>query len=481
MVTSIEKFSVSKEQVECFQLASMDLNPLHCNPRYASMTSFGQPVVFGILSFLKSISIWSKGKEINLTKLKILFKKPVFINQNYDLKIIDDESGEVTLEIMSGNVSFSKFTLNYKKESNSVARGYSVKIENLEQRTDYAISSDQLKSFYSILDLSINQISTAQVTFLMWTSYYVGMINPGTQALYTQLTMNIEGDDLNKIIIDNEDFHEVFNTSTIKAHASGFSSDIVIKALKRPENITYPIKDIKPKLAELQFLNGKNILISGANRGFGSVMAKVCALSGAQVVAVYNSNLEQMINVENEIKSSGGKISSLQVNLFHNESSEIIKKFLQQNNMTIDIVINNAAPTICQTKFEEFNPQSFINEFNKFFSIGVNTISLAVKELRSRGCILNISTSFLDEDVQGFSHYIAAKSAIETLMVSLSKEYQEIQFFTYRLPKMLTDQTNVAFSKDVPVNPIDKAIEMFKSLENKLINNEHNCEIIKLY
>ena len=94
-------------------------------------------------------------------------------------------------------------------------------------------------------------------------------------------------------------------------------------------------------------------------------------------------------------------------------------------------------------------------------------MNATLNSMNKKGSFINISTSFVVEPVPEFSHYISAKSAFEGVLNSISVEYLEQNFITYRLPKILTDQTNLVFSKDIVKDPVDVAILLFEDLLNK--------------
>jgi NAD(P)-dependent dehydrogenase (short-subunit alcohol dehydrogenase family) len=62
--------------------------------------------------------------------------------------------------------------------------------------------------------------------------------------------------------------------------------------------------------------------------------------------------------------------------------------------------------------------------------------------LNEGGVIVFISSIFLTKPEPGYSSYVTAKAGMEHLMNALATEYPKIRFLTFRLPRVLTDQTN---------------------------------------
>ena len=73
--------------------------------------------------------------------------------------------------------------------------------------------------------------------------------------------------------------------------------------------------------------------------------------------------------------------------------------------------------------------------------------------------IINISTTYIDEKPEGFAHYYEAKKAIENELLKFSKKYPQLTILNYRLPKMLTDQTNTNDLSNIAISPV-KVIDM---------------------
>lgn len=476
----LEKLKLTQEQMRSFEKASMDTNPLHTDPLYASRTNFGSPVAYGIGTFLLSIASWAKGKSFSISKAKLYFKKPVFINQEYDLKIDDNLNGRVILEIFKGTTLHSKYILEYC-DSFSSKQDLNFSIKNANQSFEYEVKDEDLNELYGKLGFAHGQVPKNQIAFLLWTSFYVGMINPGKQALFSQLSFSIVGSKLKEINVSVEEMHPVFRGTTINASADGFSTDIIIKAINRPDNIEYLIDDLPIECFEFKYFYGKTVLIAGASRGFGSVLAKILAKNGANVVAIFRSNAEFMKNVQDEVEKNSGKLACHQVDLADESASTRLMTLFKEHNYKFDYIFNNAAPAIYPTHFMDQRPEEFIKEFLKFFNISLNTLRASIPSMTEGGCFVNISSEYVVNPVAEFSHYISAKSAFEGTLRSVAKELPHLNFVSYRFPKMLTDQTNIAFSQENPKSPIECAIKLFESVTKQHEKRITNFEAVDLF
>lgn len=97
--------------VDTFAALSGDHNPLHMDDVYAGQTKFGQRVVHGMLIASlcsQMVGMHLPGKKCLYLKQDLLFKEPVFINDNLMIKGIvmrkveSTQMLEIAISIMKG-------------------------------------------------------------------------------------------------------------------------------------------------------------------------------------------------------------------------------------------------------------------------------------------------------------------------------------------------------------------------------------------
>ncbi|MDA0193701.1 MAG: MaoC family dehydratase [Bacteroidetes bacterium] len=79
-------FSFSQRQIDQFAELSGDKNPLHINPEYAGKSSFGKPIVHGVLTisiFSQIIGMEFPGAGTIYLGQNLEFKRPVYPDQEY--------------------------------------------------------------------------------------------------------------------------------------------------------------------------------------------------------------------------------------------------------------------------------------------------------------------------------------------------------------------------------------------------------------
>lgn len=420
-------------QMNAFRDLSGDNNPLHCDPAYALTTPFGQVVVFGVAGILMALGEWAQGRKISIKSVKAQFKRPLFLNTEYSLGISETENA-VVMKIKKGDWVQQTILLNY------------------EERKGRGNPLDPKLKLFGIQD---DQFLPEQLSALFWTSYYVGMVTPGRQALFGSLSIefqNFSGKiDESRVQVQKDDR---FNLYQISGEEKGFKFNLV--AYKRPVPIHYPITVIKESIQQNGSLAGKKILITGAGRGFGAVLAKVFGLLEADVLLVGRSKAS-LAEVQKELESVGAKSSIYVANLAKEQECRQILEEINADYGLVDGVINNAFPVIIPQFFNEQTLTEFFQFINSSLVLTTNTLRVFSGLIKDGGFFGNVSSIFVKSPAPQFSHYVTAKAAAEGLVNAFSSENKNIRFLQIRLPRMLTDQTNVPHQMEDLPTPIPLA------------------------
>ncbi|WP_126974034.1 SDR family oxidoreductase [Gynurincola endophyticus] len=171
----------------------------------------------------------------------------------------------------------------------------------------------------------------------------------------------------------------------------------------------------------MKTLHNKVVLITGASKGIGAVVAKRMAEAGAKVIVNYSGSKQAADEVVQHIISAGGEAITVQADV--SKTPEVKKLF--DTAIThfgkIDVLVNNAGIMITkpikETSDEDFDRQFDINVKGVF-----NTLREAADKLAENGSIINFSTSVNRLMLPGYGTYVATKSAVEQLTRVFSKE-----------------------------------------------------------
>jgi NAD(P)-dependent dehydrogenase (short-subunit alcohol dehydrogenase family) len=163
-------------------------------------------------------------------------------------------------------------------------------------------------------------------------------------------------------------------------------------------------------------LAGKTVVITGAGRGIGAVMAKRMAQEGANVVVT--DVLDTKGTVE-AITESGGSAIGISVDVTSDDNLAAMVEATEKAFGSLDILVNNASI------FAALQPKPFMqidnNEFDKVMTVnarGVHQATRAVVPAMLRaggGKIVNIASGTFYYGAPGLSHYTASKGAVIAL------------------------------------------------------------------
>ncbi len=438
----------TEDQLQLFSRASHDVNALHMDESYARRTQFGKRVVFGVASLLAAIGSWANGRRLRLKHVKADFKQPLFLDEDYLLEVVEKDQ-VATLTIKKGSLTKSKFKIEWAEWETSEDGVFN---SPPKLSDDYSADPKNVWALASSFGLNSDQVPFSQVQTMLWSSFYVGMKAPGEQALFTSLEINYSEvvappgpmslEDLT--VKKDERFHEV----KITAKASG-AQVLSLSAFERPLPVTY---DDLSRLHSGVSFRGKTVLITGANRGFGLVLAQAFVISGAKLVLQVRSDASKVAKFGDVIAADLASTAGLDHLLTEVRETEF------------DIVVSNAFPPPPVLKSSETSSGEVVEYLAKSFFVGVEPLRRFTPKMKKHGLLVAISSIFMSEAEPKFFAYTTAKGAMEGAVRSLASENSQLNFLIYRPQRMLTDSTNVVFDHLRPPSPVDAANHLLREL-----------------
>lgn len=164
-------------------------------------------------------------------------------------------------------------------------------------------------------------------------------------------------------------------------------------------------------------IKGKTILITGSTRGIGWAIATKLAGEGANVIVTGRR--------ETALSNLSKNMSYYQVDFAKYEKIIEFRELLINNNISIDILINNAGNTIVKY-FKDMTIEDFdtVNDLN-YRSVFATTSLFLNDLIQNQGGIVNILSVAVTDVFVGNSLYSASKSAVSTMMKVLREEIRE--------------------------------------------------------
>lgn len=194
----------------------------------------------------------------------------------------------------------------------------------------------------------------------------------------------------------------------------------------------------------------KVVLITGGSRGIGRATALKFAKLGAKVVAVYRGNEEKAKSLVKEIKSYGGEINTIKVDLsIESEIERVVDKALEIYGK-VDILVNNAG-IVYDREFEEIKYEESLQilKTNMLAPLFLSQ-KIAPHMLKNNGgTIINVSsTSGMHDFNPGTADYAMSKIALQSLTKDLSMKYAPIIRVNAVAPGWVNTDMNADLPKD---------------------------------
>ena len=174
------------------------------------------------------------------------------------------------------------------------------------------------------------------------------------------------------------------------------------------------------------YLYNKTVVITGASGGLGFAIAKI-------LIEKYNCRIIGIARNKDKIEKS---IQTLTIkDKFSYQLFDVSKQqnwvdfydFLIKNDISIDILINNAGFMLPFSKFEKYTEEQIQDIVNTNFMANIFSIKTLLPLLKKSKtpAIINVCSSAGLCSVVGQSMYSATKSAMRSFTEALTQEYKK--------------------------------------------------------
>lgn len=207
--------------------------------------------------------------------------------------------------------------------------------------------------------------------------------------------------------------------------------------------------DLSP--IEIPDLSGKTILITGAGRGIGAVLAGQIAAKGASVYAgvlsqpdpVWTDHLKHCTIVDLDVTDAGAIASVL--------------TRIRSETGKLDALVNNAGTIAPIGHIDSLATESLRQAYD-VNALGVHRMTCAALPLlrASKGVVVNAGTGAATTPMEGWAAYCNSKAAARMLTMMFAKDLEGggVQFFFVGIPP--TDTEMQAEIRTAGLNPISK-------------------------
>jgi len=481
----------SDDDLKIFRDVSHDRSPIHWDRAYARRTPLGAPVVYGIAAVVYGLGRWANGRSFRLATIRGRFNRALYTGVDYEYRI--KETGEkVEIRLLRKGSTLMEFTFEWEDwegQGDSLA----IEVENgfsplSSANTDPAVPPTQcnvtyfcnpqaLDRFQSRYRLAPGQLPYVQLLALLWSSYQVGMVWPGSQALYTSFAMGFDAKLPDRPVLKLEQldyqFDDRFDMATMNASSPGM--DIEILAFMRPAFVDYSLAEIRESVVRDDSLAGKRVLVVGASRGFGSVLSRAFLLKSASVVINYRTEDDAVSRLREQLRDYEDKCFFLKADISNDSDCEQLFSGIEKSFGKLDFLVCNASPPIIPYPFMEMETEEFTGFISQSVSICHRPFSILNPLFDEHATVINISSVYAKKPPRKFSHYVSAKWAVEGMTHALASEFPDLNFVVARLPRMLTDQTNTNLDFEKKVSAVTVASQL---LERVLQSGEFSSPLV---
>jgi NAD(P)-dependent dehydrogenase (short-subunit alcohol dehydrogenase family) len=476
-------------EVEAFARASHDFNPLHLSSAYARKTPWGECVVFGLLGALRCLSLLRERATDELSSLSVEFPGAMFVDTDYDFRVLVDEAGLARAKLHDGRRVLLKLTARFRPRTQSLTEvaleeppeirqacadhGDAELTPGLTVGGVYTAELAQLQLPGGPLGLERRGVPAWQVAILMAQSYIVGMELPGRRALFSAAAVEFAAPRARLgarlrfgARLDGLDARFGLASITVDlGDGDGLVARAKLSALVRSVIHAPSAARIVEALPCSTRLAGRVALVIGASRGLGAAITQALLSQGCTVLASYNHSDAEMAELVADATQLPGALVACKGDAGTVSFCDELRRQITSGLGRLDFLVCSASPPLRSFAIESITAA----RMNAFVANSVALTMLPVAHLlalveEARGAVAAISSSFVDELPTGWSHYIAAKSAIEGWFRAVAAETPTASFFVYRPPRLLTDFSNSPFGNDQAMSPDKVAIRLVRDL-----------------
>lgn len=201
----------------------------------------------------------------------------------------------------------------------------------------------------------------------------------------------------------------------------------------------------------------KTALITGASQGLGYVLAETLAAQGWQLL-INGRNAERLLQAYN-ILSKTTKVVAISGDVRDEIHLLQLKEALEQNNWTLDLLINNASelgvsPMVPMLDY----PVDSLHQVLHTNMIAPISLLQKVKSfLENDAIVLNISSDAGLEVYEHWGVYGGSKAGLDHMTAVLAKENPALYFYAFDPGDMRTNMHQAAFpGEDISDRPLPK-------------------------
>lgn len=446
------------ERCVAFGNVSRDSNPIHVDPIYARRSIAGECAVHGVLLLLTALEAAFAEAIPKPTRIQAEFRKFVHFGDGVDFTLVEEAGSPHTkeLRVLVDDKVAVQIVLHFAPaqcEPIDDARRGTPQVAFRDVPLDEPPTSHlgkpltiDLRSYGAMpaFPRCVETLGTLPTRALCASTYFVGMVCPGLNSIYSSLDVTLSDDDGAMQAFALEKYDERMGRFDISAHGT-LNGRLVAFARPAPVNAEH-ISLYAPKVAAGAFAR-VNALVIGGSRGLGAASSKMLALGGADVTLTFALGEADAAAVAAEIaEATGRRATTRRFDMGRDEFSS-----LQAEIAAANAVFMFATPRIRQGKPKALDRDLFATYFEVYVEKLWELCSFIETLRRGKKIVYVPSSTFVGAGSKGFLEYAMAKSAAEAVAADVNASFRHVRVVATRLPQLKTDQTASRFA--VPYGP----------------------------
>lgn len=214
----------------------------------------------------------------------------------------------------------------------------------------------------------------------------------------------------------------------------------------------------------------KTVILTGASSGIGKGLAlKLIKEHGCKIIGIAR-NEEKLKEVKTELGYLGEKFTYYSLDVSKKENWDFLAKDLEEKNIKVDILINNAGVLPKFDRFlnytnEEVHKAMEINFFSAVYSM--NALMPLILCSKS-AAVINIASSAALCSLAGTSVYSASKAALKSFTDAVREEYRGKCYVGLFCPGFT--KTNIFRNQTQSSSKAEKAMDFISTDCDKMVN-----------
>lgn len=428
-----KKFNLT-DQI-CFGKISGDINPIHSNEIYSRRSLYGEVIVHGINVVLIAINnLKKKNNDFDFDKIKTKFIKPIYLNENvnYYFKILNRDceitvyqnrtiKTKININVINSKKSFRFKNLIHNKRKKILQKPNNLNFNKLINRFKLNLYFD-----YNLFDKYYSHISDKCIynsLYLISLSYFVGMVSPGLNSIFSTFNIQISKNNFQNFI--NFFLHKkIVKFNYINYDFCSNSCKGNLEIFLRPKKIRQKPYNFFTDIVSKNLFSNHRALVLGGSRGLGEISVKILRKGGADVDFTYFKS-----KYESELisKQSGA-------NFFYLDLNE--KNFNKINLEKYTHIFYFLSPKIFKDK--DYPHKKLINNYDLYFCKGLKLLLKRITDFNIT--LFYPSTIFIEDSSIDYKIYSDFKLKSEIIIKNFKKQNKLFNYFIPRLPPLKTDQ-----------------------------------------